>query len=214
MFTQGYIVKLWAAHERLFTRTPKNMSLIKRAISVPVHSRKRTWIPKMMVWKRELPLKIAILGIYVRFLGCIPPNIPSKCHWILPRLLSRLWCFAASAVGCWVSLSKAEHFPPAGAKDKGNLDSQVRLVVYPTSCNEILYIPNVNLDFFHQQYQIKLWLPVREVSFIRRSTSKIWKKNPCPSQRKNLGDLKLLKSCAGITSAVLALENDPCACIM
>ena len=35
-----------------------------------IHPRKLTWIPKMMVWKRQLPLKIAILGIYVRFLEC------------------------------------------------------------------------------------------------------------------------------------------------
>ena len=35
-----------------------------------IHPRKLTWIPKMMVWKRQFPLKIAICGIYVRFLGC------------------------------------------------------------------------------------------------------------------------------------------------
>ena len=28
---------------------------------------------KLRVWKRQLPLKIAILGIYVRFLECTPP---------------------------------------------------------------------------------------------------------------------------------------------
>ena len=28
-------------------------------------------MPKMLVWKRQLPLNMAIFGIYVRFLGCI-----------------------------------------------------------------------------------------------------------------------------------------------
>ena len=37
-----------------------------------IHSRKLTWIPKMMVWKRYLPLNMAIFGIYARFLGCKP----------------------------------------------------------------------------------------------------------------------------------------------
>ena len=37
-----------------------------------LHSRKRTWMPKMMVWKGNLrPLKMAMFAIYVRFLGCI-----------------------------------------------------------------------------------------------------------------------------------------------
>ncbi len=36
-----------------------------------LHPRELTWIPKMMVWKRQLPLKMAILGIYFRFLECI-----------------------------------------------------------------------------------------------------------------------------------------------
>ena len=35
-----------------------------------IHPRKLTWIPKMMVWKRQLASKIAIVGIYVRFLEC------------------------------------------------------------------------------------------------------------------------------------------------
>ena len=29
----------------------------------------------MMVWKRQLPSKMAIFGIYVRFLGCISIEI-------------------------------------------------------------------------------------------------------------------------------------------
>ena len=29
-----------------------------------------TWIPKIMGWKRELPLNMAIVGIYANFLGC------------------------------------------------------------------------------------------------------------------------------------------------
>ena len=32
--------------------------------------RKLTWIPKMKVWKMHFLLKMAILGIYVAFLGC------------------------------------------------------------------------------------------------------------------------------------------------
>ena len=32
-----------------------------------VHSRKLTWIPKMMVWKRWFLLNMAIFGIYVKF---------------------------------------------------------------------------------------------------------------------------------------------------
>ena len=32
--------------------------------------KKLTWIPKMMVWKRWLPLNMAIFGIYVKFLAC------------------------------------------------------------------------------------------------------------------------------------------------
>ena len=39
---------------------------------VYVHPRKLTWIPKMMVWKRYLPLNMAIFGIYVSFRGCTP----------------------------------------------------------------------------------------------------------------------------------------------
>ena len=39
-------------------------------ILLDIDSRKLTWIPKTMVWKRQLPFKMAILGIYVRFLGC------------------------------------------------------------------------------------------------------------------------------------------------
>ncbi len=37
-----------------------------------LHPRKLTWIPKMMVWKRYPSFKMAIFGIYVRFLECIP----------------------------------------------------------------------------------------------------------------------------------------------
>ena len=35
-----------------------------------IYPRKLTWIPKIMVWKRWFLLNMAILGIYVKFLGC------------------------------------------------------------------------------------------------------------------------------------------------
>ena len=50
---------------------PHPLQLFFRSLG-DLHSRKLTWIPKMMVWKRYLPLKMAMFGIYVRFLGCIP----------------------------------------------------------------------------------------------------------------------------------------------
>ena len=40
-----------------------------------LHSRKQTWIPKMMVWKRWLLLNMAIFRIYVSFPGCMCKNI-------------------------------------------------------------------------------------------------------------------------------------------
>ena len=54
-----------ALKKRMWSRWKKNWK------SWNIHSRKLTWIPKMMVWKRYLPSKMAILGIYVRFLGCM-----------------------------------------------------------------------------------------------------------------------------------------------
>ena len=39
------------------------------------------WMPKMMVWKRSLPLKMAIVGIYVRFLGCNQLQFVGELSW-------------------------------------------------------------------------------------------------------------------------------------
>ncbi len=47
-------------------------SLIMDGIKKNSYSpQKLRWIPKMMVWKRRLLLNMAMLGIYVKFLGCI-----------------------------------------------------------------------------------------------------------------------------------------------
>ena len=50
----------------------KNGGAILQMPKVELHPRKTNgWLPKMMAWKRWLLLNVAILGIYVKFLGCI-----------------------------------------------------------------------------------------------------------------------------------------------
>ena len=72
--------------------------------------------PQILVWKRQLPLNMAILGIYLRFLGCtskdftrISPTKKKNSPWNLKRM--EVFSFRR---GSWnmSSLSVECHYPP------------------------------------------------------------------------------------------------------
>lgn len=80
----------------------------KLHLQANLHSRKLTWIDKIMVWKSNSLENVAIFGSYVRFLGC-NQKLKHRCFFFTMCSLSMLSTHLLTGNLCFFPLTHRIH---------------------------------------------------------------------------------------------------------